>query len=100
VIHDCDVDDAARGVLDQRGYGRFFVHRTGQSIGAEVHGNGVNIDNFETRDERRILPGLCFSMEPGVYLPEFGIRSEINLFSGEDTAEVTGDIQEDLLLPV
>ncbi|MBN2370204.1 MAG: aminopeptidase P family protein [Vicinamibacteria bacterium] len=96
-IRGCDVDDVARSVIEQRGYGDYFIHRTGHSIGTEVHGNGVNIDNFETRDERRIIPGLCFSIEPGVYLPEFGVRSEIDLYFGEDAAEVTGAIQKDLL---
>jgi Xaa-Pro dipeptidase len=99
-IRGCDVDDVARSMIQRRGYGGYFVHRTGHSIGTEVHGNGVNIDNFETQDERRILPGLCFSIEPGVYLPEFGVRSEINLYFGEDAAEVTGAIQDDLLLLV
>jgi Xaa-Pro aminopeptidase len=74
------VDDACRGVIDRAGYGAAFVHRTGHSIGLETHGNGANMDNLETRDERRVLPGCCFSIEPGIYLPEFGIRSEVNVF--------------------
>jgi Xaa-Pro dipeptidase len=93
-----EVDDVARGYIEERGYGQYFLHRTGHSIGYEVHGNGVNIDNLETRDERRIVPGVCFSIEPGIYLPEFGVRSEIDMFVHEGRAEVTGDIQRELLL--
>jgi Xaa-Pro aminopeptidase len=92
------VDDAARGVIRERGYGEYFTHRTGHSIGAEVHGAGANMDNLETHDERRIIPWTCFSIEPGIYLPEFGIRSEVNVFVGEDAARVTGEIQERLVI--
>jgi Xaa-Pro aminopeptidase len=91
------VDDVSRGYIEERGYGPYFLHRTGHSIGLLVHGNGVNIDNLETRDQRRIVPGVCFSIEPGVYLPEFGVRSEIDMYVGESAAEVTGDIQRELL---
>ncbi len=97
-IHGYEVDDVSRGHVEARGFGPYFLHRTGHSIGYEVHGNGVNIDNLETRDQRRIIPGVCFSIEPGVYLPEFGVRSEIDMFVGEGRAEVTGDIQRELLL--
>jgi Xaa-Pro aminopeptidase len=97
-IHGFEVDDVSRGFIEARGYGDAFLHRTGHSIGYEVHGNGVNIDNLETRDQRRIIPGVCFSIEPGVYLPEFGVRSEIDMYVGEGKAEVTGDIQRELLL--
>jgi Xaa-Pro dipeptidase len=97
-IRGAEVDDVARGFIEARGFGDFFLHRTGHSIGAEVHGNGVNIDNLETRDERTLIPGVCFSIEPGVYLPEFGVRSEIDVYVGEGMAEVTGDIQRELLL--
>ena len=75
-----EVDDAARGVIERAGYGEYFVHRTGHSIGQETHGNGANIDNLETHETRLILPGCCFSIEPGIYLPEFGIRSEVDVF--------------------
>lgn len=75
-----EVDDACRAVIEQAGYGQWFVHRTGHSIGQEVHGNGANIDNLETHETRRILPGSCFSIEPGIYLPEFGVRSEVDVF--------------------
>jgi Xaa-Pro dipeptidase len=74
------VDQAARDVIDQAGYGQHFIHRTGHSIGRETHGNGANMDNLETHDERLVLPGTCFSIEPGIYLPEFGVRSEVNVF--------------------
>ena len=93
-----EVDDAARGCIRERGYGEHFTHRTGHSIGAEVHGAGANMDNLETHDERRIIPWTCFSIEPGIYLPEFGIRSEVNVFVGEDRARVTGEIQERLVI--
>ena len=86
VLYGFEVDDAARQVIDQSGYGAYFVHRTGHSIGQETHGNGANIDNLETHETRRILPGCCFSIEPGIYLPEFGVRSEVDVFvdrSGE-----------------
>jgi Xaa-Pro aminopeptidase len=92
-----EVDDAARGHLRERGLDRHFIHRTGHSIGEEVHGNGANMDNYETHDERRIISGTCFSVEPGVYLPEFGIRSEVNVYRSENAAEVTGEIQKELL---
>jgi Xaa-Pro aminopeptidase len=79
-LHGWQVDDACRGVIEDAGYGPQFVHRTGHSIGQEVHGNGANLDNLETHEERLLLPGACFSIEPGIYLPEFGIRSEVNVF--------------------
>jgi Xaa-Pro aminopeptidase len=93
-----EVDDAARNYIEARGYGPYFLHRTGHSIGYEVHGNGVNIDNLETRDLRTLIPGVCFSIEPGIYLPEFGVRSEVDMFVSASGAEVTGQIQRDLLL--
>lgn len=88
------VDDAARGVIERHGYGEFFVHRTGHSIGEDVHGNGANMDNFETRDDRRIIPRTCFSVEPGIYLAEFGVRSEVNVYVEEHDARVTGEVQQ------
>jgi Xaa-Pro dipeptidase len=97
-IHGYEVDDVSRAFIEERGFGPYFLHRTGHSIGYLVHGNGVNIDNLETRDQRRIIPGVCFSIEPGVYLPEFGVRSEIDMYVGEGKAEVTGGIQRELLL--
>ena len=79
-----------RAVIRDAGYGEFFTHRTGHSIGVAVHGNGVNIDNFETKDERLLEPGLGFTIEPGIYLPgEFGIRSEIDCYMSESGVEIT-----------
>jgi Xaa-Pro dipeptidase len=97
-IHGYEVDDVSRAYIEERGFGPYFLHRTGHSIGYEVHGNGVNIDNLETRDQRKIIPGVCFSIEPGIYLPEFGVRSEIDMYVGETAAEVTGGIQRELIL--
>ena len=86
-----EVDAASRQVIVDAGYGDYFVHRTGHSIGEEVHGNGANMDGLETRDERRVLPGTCFSIEPGIYLQgEFGVRSEINIYMTPSEAIVTG----------
>jgi len=93
-----EVDDACRSVIDESGYGEYFTHRTGHSIGVEVHGNSANMDNFETHDERRVMPWTCFSVEPGIYLPHFGVRSEINMFVGDDEARVTGQIQRGMVL--
>lgn len=84
------VDDVARAHIAQRGYADYFVHRTGHSIGEELHGSGANLDNFETRDTRQLLPHTLFSVEPGIYLPEFGVRSEVNVYIGEGKIEVTG----------
>jgi Xaa-Pro dipeptidase len=85
------VDQACRDVIDKAGYGQYFCHRTGHSIGQEVHGNGANMDNLETHDERRVLPRTCFSVEPGIYLPEFGVRSEVNVFvDAKGQVHVTG----------
>ncbi|HTS47444.1 MAG TPA: M24 family metallopeptidase [Bryobacteraceae bacterium] len=92
-----EVDDAARGYIRDHGFADFFIHRTGHSIGEEVHGTGANMDNLETHDERRVIPRTCFSIEPGVYLPEFGIRSEVNVYVGEDSAIVTGEAQDKLV---
>lgn len=91
------VDDAARGHITKHGFGDFFVHRTGHSIGMEVHGSGANMDNFETHDERDIIPNTCFSIEPGIYLPEFGIRLEVNVLHRGSDAIVTGEMQKDLV---
>jgi len=96
-IHGWEVDRAAREVIRKAGYAKNFVHRTGHSIGQDVHGNGANMDSLETRDDRRIVPRTCFSIEPGIYLPEFGIRSEVNVYVGEREARVTGAIQEEIL---
>lgn len=80
-VRGCDVDDVTRKYIADRGYGEYFIHRTGHNIGEEVHGNGANIDNLETHDQREIIPETCFSVEPGIYLPgEFGVRLEINVY--------------------
>jgi Xaa-Pro aminopeptidase len=92
-----EVDDAVRGHIEEKGFGQYFFHRTGHSIGTEVHGTGANMDNLESHDERRIIPGSCFSIEPGVYLPEFGIRSEVNVYVGDGVARVTGEEQEQMI---
>jgi Xaa-Pro aminopeptidase len=95
------VDDAARDVITQAGYGDQFVHRTGHSIGQETHGNGANMDNLETREERRVMPGTCFSIEPGIYLPEFGVRSEVNLLIELDrTVHVTGGDRQQSIVSI
>ncbi len=94
------VDDACRNVIKKAGFGKYFLHRTGHSITEETHGNGVNIDNLETKDERALLPGCCFSIEPGIYLEgEMAVRTEINMFIRHDgVPEVTGEVQQDLVL--
>jgi Xaa-Pro aminopeptidase len=97
-LYGYEVDDACRGHIREHGLAEYFVHRTGHSIGEEVHGSGANMDNLETHDERRVIPWTCFSVEPGIYLPEFGIRSEVNLFIGDTAARVTGEKQEKMLL--
>jgi Xaa-Pro dipeptidase len=84
-----EVDDACREVIAKAGYGEYFTHRTGHSIGANVHGIGPNIDNLETQDQRRLEDGMCFSVEPGIYLAEFGIRSEIDVLIENGKAVVT-----------
>lgn len=93
-----DLDDAARGVIRKAGYGDYFVHRTGHSIDRDLHGSGPHLDNFETNDVRRLMPGVGFSIEPGIYLPgRFGVRSEINVTLHEAGPEVTpGEPQRDL----
>lgn len=86
-VYGSAVDDVVRNYITEKGYGKFFLHRTGHSIGTEIHGNGVNIDNLETKDERALIPGVCFSIEPGIYLPEFGVRSEIDVYIADLTPD-------------
>ncbi len=93
-----EVDHAVRGHIKRAGYGEYFIHRTGHSIGTEVHANGANMDDLEIHDERRILPNSCFSIEPGIYLPEFGVRSEVNVLVRPNAAEVTGKIQREIVI--
>jgi len=96
----CDVDDVCRKVINDAGYGPYFLHRTGHSIGTTVHGNGANIDNLETKDERLIVPGTCFSIEPGIYLAgEMAVRTEIDVYvTPKGRAEVIGAVQDELVL--
>ena len=92
------VDRATRDTIKKAGYGDYFIHRTGHSIGTEVHSNGANMDDLEIHDERQILPNSCFSIEPGVYLPEFGVRSDVNVLVRPGRAEVTGKIQREIVI--
>lgn len=95
------VDQATRDVIDAAGYGAAFVHRTGHSIGQETHGNGANMDNLETHEQRRVLRRTCFSIEPGIYLPEFGVRSEVDVFvDGSGTVHVTGGALQTRVVPI
>ncbi len=88
-VHGWEVDEAARAVIRAAGYGDAFIHRTGHSLGVDVHASGVNMDNLETRDTRRIIPGIGFTIEPGIYLPDFGVRLEIDVYVHPDRAEIT-----------
>jgi Xaa-Pro aminopeptidase len=99
-VSGADLDDAARGVIRNAGYGDYFMHRTGHSIDRDLHGSGPHLDNFETADDRALLAGVGFSVEPGIYLVgRFGVRSEINVFLHETGPEVTPrEPQQDLLL--
>jgi Xaa-Pro aminopeptidase len=96
-IHGFEADDAAREVIRAAGFAEFFTHRTGHNIAQEIHGPGANLDNLETHDERLLLPNTCFSVEPGIYLPEFGVRSEIDMITAPGKAWVTGKIQRELV---
>ncbi|MEO8483356.1 MAG: M24 family metallopeptidase [Acidobacteriota bacterium] len=97
VIRGWEVDREARDVVAAAGYGTQFVHRTGHSLGEEVHGNGVHMDDYETHDDRRLMPGTGFTIEPGIYTSAFGIRSEINVVVTETAAEPTGPSQQALV---
>ncbi len=95
-----EVDQAVRDFITAEGYGEYFVHRTGHSITTVEHGDGANLDNLETHDERLILPGTCCSVEPGIYLPEFGVRSEVNVLVHANSIEVTGVPMQEKLIPI
>jgi len=100
-VRGAEIDDVSRGVIQRAGFGEQFTHRTGHSIGEEGHGNGVNIDNFETRDSRRLIPGIAFSIEPGIYLEgKFGVRSEIDVYVAEKDIEVTGQPIQTEIVPI
>ncbi len=92
-----EADDAARAVVRTAGFAEYFTHRTGHNIAHEIHGPGAHLDNLETHDVRQILPNTCFSVEPGIYLPEFGVRSEIDMITAPGKAWVTGKIQRELV---
>jgi Xaa-Pro aminopeptidase len=96
-VHGWEVDRATRDVITQAGYGDKFIHRTGHSLGEEVHGNGVHMDDYETHDDRLLVPGTGFTIEPGIYTSTFGVRTEINMVVGEKSAEVTGPCQQTLV---
>ena len=88
-------------MIEKAGYGEAFCHRTGHSIGQETHGNGANMDDLETHEERRVLPRTCFSVEPGIYLPEFGVRSEVNVYiDKERKVHVTGGDPQISVVPI
>jgi len=91
------VDAAARRVIEKAGYGKYFFHRTGHNIGESVHGNGANMDGLETRDVRHLIPRTCTSVEPGIYLPEFGMRTEVDVYVDKGEARVTGAVQTEIL---
>ena len=97
VLMGWEVDRAAREVIQLAGYGDWVLHRTGHSLGEEVHGDGVHLDDYETHDDRRLLPGTGFTIEPGVYSSEFGVRTEINMYIGEREALVTGPRQTEIV---
>jgi Xaa-Pro aminopeptidase len=96
-IRGFEVDRACRDVLERAGFGRQFIHRTGHSLGESVHGNGVHMDDYETHDDRRLIPGTGFTIEPGVYTEAFGVRTEINMFVAEREARVTGPVQTEIV---
>jgi Xaa-Pro aminopeptidase len=96
-IRGFEADDAARALIRAAGFADYFTHRTGHNIAHEIHGPGAHLDNLETHDERQILPNTCFSVEPGIYLPEFGVRSEIDMLTAPGKAWVTGKIQRELV---
>jgi Xaa-Pro aminopeptidase len=93
-----EVDNACRAVIERAGLGERFIHRTGHSLGTEVHGNGVHMDDYETHDDRRLIPGTGFTIEPGIYSEEYGVRTEINMFVGEREARVTGPPQSEVVI--
>ena len=103
LVYGYEVDDCVREYITEKGYGEFFIHRTGHNIGTVIHGNGVNLDNLETRDGRALIPGVCFSIEPGIYLSDFGVRTEVDVFlagPGRDGVKVTTAPVQNRVLPL
>jgi Xaa-Pro aminopeptidase len=96
-IRGFEVDRACRAVVERAGFGLEFIHRTGHSLGETIHGNGVHMDDYETHDDRRLIPGTGFTIEPGVYTDRYGLRTEINMFVGEREAQVTGPVQTEIV---
>ena len=96
-VYGWEVDRATRDVIAAAGYGDYFIHRTGHSLGEEVHGNGVHMDDYETHDDRRLVTGTGFTIEPGIYNEHFGVRTEINMVVGPTSAEVTGPRQTEMV---
>jgi Xaa-Pro aminopeptidase len=96
-VHGWEVDRATRDLITSAGYGDYFIHRTGHSLGEEVHGNGVHMDDYETHDDRQLVTGTGFTIEPGIYTKQFGVRTEINMVVGPKSAEVTGPRQQTLV---
>jgi len=97
VTYGWQADQAARDVIVKQGYGDYYLHRTGHNIGQQVHGNGAHLDNLETRDQRKLIPHTGFSIEPGIYLPEFGVRSEIDVYIGVEGPVITSPHQTEII---
>jgi Xaa-Pro dipeptidase len=95
-VHGWQLDAAARKVIDDAGFGKYFVHRLGHSLGHEVHSNGVNLDDWETHDTRSLIPGIGVTIEPGIYLPDFGVRLEMDVYMGPGGPEITGERQDEI----
>ena len=93
-----ELDQVARDYIEAAGYGEYFNHRLGHSLGREVHSNAVNLDSWETHDTRQLIPGIAVTIEPGIYVPEFGVRSEIDVFISEDGHQVTTEMQREVVL--
>ena len=98
VLEGWQLDKVARDFIEEAGYGDYFNHRLGHSLGREVHSNAVNLDSWETHDTRQLIPGIAVTIEPGIYIPEFGVRSEIDVFISEDGPQVTTQMQRDVVL--
>ena len=98
ILQGWELDKVARDYIEATGYGEYFSHRLGHSLGREVHSNAVNLDSWETYDTRQLIPGIAVTIEPGIYIPEFGVRSEINVFYSEDGPQVTTEMQREVVL--